>query len=278
MILNTLDGPPSNESDSPGLGTSEQSYSPRVCRICLETVWPTVQPSEFLQRPRLVYESSDPESGRLLRPCKCKGSSRYVHEGCLQSWRHANPGYGTRNYWECPTCGFQYRLERLTWARWISSTATQMTLTLAILLLTIFLLGFVADPVIELYVGPLDDEYLELDEDASWLEHFVKGFAALGLTSFLRALFTLSPPFWIRGSGVVSNGRSTGRNRAANLNWLVIVAGVATFLWTVYKGVRSWSKRTLQWAGEKVMDVPLPEDEDEDELVPNEPSTHPKTE
>lgn len=106
-----------------------------------------------------------------------------------------------------------------------------MTLTLAILLLTIFLLGFVADPVIELYVGPLDNEYLELDEDASWLEHFVKGFAALGLTSFLRALFTLSPPFWIRGSGVVSNGRSTGRNRAANLNWLVIVAGVATFLW-----------------------------------------------
>ncbi|KAJ5642985.1 uncharacterized protein N7484_005492 [Penicillium longicatenatum] len=269
---------PSNEPDSSGLGTSEQNYPPRVCRICLETVWPTVQPSEFLQKPRLVYESSDPESGRLLRPCKCKGSSRYVHEGCLQSWRHANPGYATRNYWECPTCGFQYRLERLTWARWISSTGTQLALTMAILLLTIFLLGFVADPVIDLYVGPLDDKYLELDEEASWLEHFVKGFAALGLTSFLRALFTLSPPFWIRGSGVVSNGRSTGRNRAANLNWLVILAGVATFLWTVYKGVRSWSKRTLQWAGEKVMDVPLPEDEEEDEVLPDDPSAHPKTE
>lgn len=50
------------------------------------------------------------------------------------------------------------------------------------------------------------------------------------------------------------------------------------FLQTVYKGVRSWSKRALQWAGEKVMDVPLPEDEDEDELVPDEPSTHPKAE
>lgn len=51
-----------------------------------------------------------------------------------------------------------------------------------------------------------------------------------------------------------------------------------TFLQAVYKGVRSWSKRTLQWAGEKVMDVPLPEDEDEDEMVPDESSTHPKTE
>lgn len=52
---------------------------------------------------------------------------------------------------------------------------------------------------------------------------------------------------------------------------------LTTFLQAVYKGVRSWSKRTLQWAGEKVMDVPLPEDEDEDELVPDEPSAHPKT-
>jgi hypothetical protein len=50
------------------------------------------------------------------------------------------------------------------------------------------------------------------------------------------------------------------------------------FLQTVYKGVRSWSKRTLQWAGEKVMDVPLPEDEKEDEVLPDDPSAHLKTE
>lgn len=223
---------PSNEPDSQESGSSQRSYPPRVCRICLETVFPTFQPSEFLQRPRVVYESEDPDAGRLLRPCKCKGSSRYVHEGCLQAWRHSDPGYATRNFWECPTCGFQYRLRRLTWARWISSTATQIALTLSILILAIFLLGFVADPIIDLYLGPIDDIYDELDEDASWVEHFVKGFAALGLTSFLRALFTLSPLHWnLRGSSVVGSGRSTGRNRAANLNWLVIVAGVVTFLW-----------------------------------------------
>lgn len=120
----------------------------------------------------------------------------------------------------------------MTWARWISSTATQIALTLSILILAIFLLGFVADPIIDLYLGPIDDIYDELDEDASWVEHFVKGFAALGLTSFLRALFTFSPLHWnLRGSSVVGSGRSTGRNRAANLNWLVIVAGVVTFLW-----------------------------------------------
>ena len=44
---------------------------------------------------------------------------------------------------------------------------------------------------------------------------------------------------------------------------------------SVYKTVRSWSQRVLERVGAKVMDVPLPDDnEDETE----EPSTHPKDE
>jgi hypothetical protein len=99
-------------------------YSPRQCRICLETVLPTTHaPSEslpgFLQSaPNVTYED---ESGRLIRPCNCKGSSKYVHEACLQAWRHADPSYGRRNYWQCPTCGFKYRLARLGAGRWIGS-------------------------------------------------------------------------------------------------------------------------------------------------------------
>ena len=37
----------------------------------------------------------------------------------------------------------------------------------------------------------------------------------------------------------------------------------------VYKGVRSWSRRALEKAGERVMDVPLPDDEEEDENNPS---------
>ncbi|KAJ5910906.1 uncharacterized protein N7473_000209 [Penicillium subrubescens] len=277
---------PSNEPDSPGSTAQpppppepEQSYyPPRVCRICLDTVLPTVQPSEFLQRPRVVYESTDPELGRLLRPCKCKGSSRYVHEGCLQTWRHADPRYGRRNYWQCPTCGFQYRLERLTWARWISSSGTQILLTIGILLLTMFLLGFVADPIIKFFLVELDDLPLEVEDldtaQASWVAHFIKGLASLGLLSFFRVMFMMSPWNLRVATG---GGRSSSRDR---MRWLMIVIGVGTFLWAVYKGVRSWSKRTLERAGERVMDVPLPDDEDDDAAMPQ-PQTsdpdHPKT-
>ncbi|KAJ5095038.1 hypothetical protein N7532_007329 [Penicillium argentinense] len=272
----------SNESDGPETGSPPPppqptaSYPPRVCRICLETVLPTLQPSEFLQKPRVVYSSEDPELGRLLRPCQCKGSSRYVHEGCLQTWRHADPRYGRRNYWQCPTCGFQYRLQRLTWARWISSSATQIFITLAILFFTIFILGFVADPIIDFYLGPIDEIPIDIDIDiddakASWLEHIFKGMASLGLLSFFRVIFTMSP-WW--GARSLAGGRTgtNGRDRVRSLNWIVIIAGILTFLWTVYGTVRSWTKRSLERAGEHVMDVPLPDDDNDDPGPVPEPS------
>ena len=229
-------------------------WPPRTCRICLETVHPTFHtPSENLPEmlqhaPNVTYESTDPEAGRLLRPCKCKGSSKYVHEGCLQSWRHADPGYGKRNYWQCPTCGFKYRLERMTWGRWISSASTQIILTVAIFVFALFVMGFVADPIINFYAEPYSVftspstlnskiEPIFTDDDApGWTEHFVKGLASLGLLGFVKVLVTLSPWNWlnVRGSGIMGGtGRSgnTGRDRMANISWLVVLIGICTFLW-----------------------------------------------
>lgn len=117
--------PPSSSAGSTGRQPRERHYRPRTCRICLETVLPTYHPPSdslpaFLRSaPNVTYESED--GGRLLRPCLCKGSQKYVHEQCLQAWRLQNPA-AIRNYWQCPTCRYKYRLERMNWAHWISST------------------------------------------------------------------------------------------------------------------------------------------------------------
>ncbi|KAI9675096.1 MAG: hypothetical protein M1817_001504 [Caeruleum heppii] len=282
---------PQPQSQSPPPPSADpkptRHHPPRTCRICLETVLPThIDPSLHIPgildpSPSVEYISSDPASGRLLRPCRCRGSSRYVHEGCLQSWRHADPSYGRRNYWECPTCGFRYRLERLTWSNWITSTTTQIVLTVSILLLAMFVLGFVADPIINLYLDPYTtlqsvpmsaadvSAALSDDEPAGWTEHFVKGLASLGLLSFVKVLFAMSPwQAWnLRGSGLIGSGRAaggTGRDRLNSLSWIVVMIGVGTFLYGVWKGVRSWSRKTLERAGERVMDV-QGDDDDEDE-------------
>lgn len=120
---------PSSTADSDQTAGQQERrrthWPPRTCRICLETVQPTFHPpsegvpSMFQGPADVTYDSED---GRLIRPCKCKGSQRYVHEKCLEAWRHADPGYGRRNYWQCPTCKFKYRLARMSWSRVISST------------------------------------------------------------------------------------------------------------------------------------------------------------
>ncbi|KAI9665834.1 MAG: hypothetical protein M1821_003768 [Bathelium mastoideum] len=264
----------------------QRHYRSRTCRICLEVVPPTYHPPSenlpgfFQGKPTVTYESED--GGRLLRPCKCKGSSKYVHEDCLQAWRLQDP-LQKRNYWQCPTCGFRYRLERMNWAKWIGSTAAQVSLTVFIFVAAMFLLGFIADPIINLYLDPYstifygafssssDTGFIQpqyQDEPSTWGEHFLKGLASLGLLSFLK-MFITSPWRWFnfRASSFGGGGRAgtTGRDRLQNISWFVVVIGVATFMWGVWKGVRSWSRRTLQKAGERVMDVGTDDADDDEE-------------
>lgn len=276
--------PESNQPKSNPPNRPRRKYwPPRQCRICLETVLPTYHtPSENLPgifqstTPSVTYES---EEGRLLRPCKCKGSAQYVHEGCLQAWRHHDPSYGKRNYWQCPTCGFRYRLSRLGWGRFVASAATQVALTIAILLVAVFLLGFVADPIINMYLDPWSyllpfssrPRYYDLVEPApSWTEHFLKGFTSIGVLGFLK-VFLSSPFSWFRIGGGTRSAR-TGRERYEQISWIIILVGVFTFLAAVYQGVRAWSRRTLQRAGERVMDV-QGDDDDEDKEADHSPNT-----
>ncbi|PNS15662.1 hypothetical protein CAC42_4114 [Sphaceloma murrayae] len=283
--------PPRPTATSPGSnddGTQQSHqrrrthYGPRTCRICLEVVQPTYDmPSEnlpnFLQgQPNVEYVSD--EGGRLIRPCLCKGSQKYVHEGCLSLWRLQDPN-NKRNYWQCPTCKYSYRLERMNWAHWIGSTAAQVVLTITIFVLATFLLGYVADPIINAYLDPISvvsypfedqDQYHYYEEESgTWLEHFVKGFASLGLLGFIKFFFTLSPWQWfnIRGNAMMGGGRAgaTGRDRMQQISWFAVIVGIVTVLFAVWKGVRAWSRKTLTKASERVMDVPIAGDDDDDD-------------
>ena len=241
-------------------GSTPRTWPSRTCRICLEVVPPTVHdfdalPDFMRRKPRVTYVSEDPELGRLIRPCKCKGTARYVHEGCLQQWRQSDTTLRAKNYWSCPTCGFNYRLSRMTWGRLIRSTATQVALTVLVFLVTIFLLGFVADPIINFYLDPIDtltgtvfdrsdDQLLSDDKDAGWFEHFFKGIAGLGLLGAIKMFFSFNP--WTQLTLRTSTGNTigrAGRDRFSSLTWMLIVTGVITFTWVSKSFIH---KRELQ--------------------------------
>jgi hypothetical protein len=120
----TTPADPAGSSSNDGTPKKPRTWKPRTCRICLETINPTFHPPSsselggiFGSGPRVSYDS---DGGRLISPCRCKGSSKYVHEKCLQMWRHADSS-GMRNFYKCPTCLFSYRLARLEWGQVISS-------------------------------------------------------------------------------------------------------------------------------------------------------------
>ncbi|KAG9013064.1 hypothetical protein FRB94_003896 [Tulasnella sp. JGI-2019a] len=64
----------------------------RQCRICLGG------------------DEEQAELGRLFRPCKCRGSMKYVHVSCLNEWRKASQS--SRSYWACDQCKYKYSLAR----------------------------------------------------------------------------------------------------------------------------------------------------------------------
>ncbi|KAK3315322.1 hypothetical protein B0H66DRAFT_341457 [Apodospora peruviana] len=284
---------PQQDPDSTGAapGPSAQSrpqrrryYRPRTCRICLEEVFPKTDIDESLggalfgSRARVRYVSDDPELGRLISPCKCKGSQKYVHEGCLQAWRLSQP-LADRNFWQCPTCQFQYRMQRLRYGRWLSSKVLRAAITMSILLFTVFLLGFVADPIINLWVDPLgsvvevlsdaDGSYypiLDDDQPGGWWYHFAKGFMSLGLLGFLKTFFAMSPWHWFNvRAGVGGRRRGTGRDRMESINYVVVIVGVFTFLGATWKLVSHLTERALEKATEQVVDIQEDDDEDEDD-------------
>jgi hypothetical protein len=57
----------------------------KVCRICLE---------------------DDPKQG-LIAPCKCKGTSKWVHRECLETWRQERLLASI----QCSVCKFEYELD-----------------------------------------------------------------------------------------------------------------------------------------------------------------------
>ncbi|KAF8326077.1 uncharacterized protein EI90DRAFT_3071414 [Cantharellus anzutake] len=94
----------SHDSDASGLGmlrhrpVSTSIVNPlelsddRQCRICL------AGPEEEL------------ELGRLIRPCKCKGSISFVHVECLNKWRTTSESKSA--FWQCPQCHYKYAFAR----------------------------------------------------------------------------------------------------------------------------------------------------------------------
>ena len=275
--------PATTEPDLPPDPYPGWTYPTRMCRICREDVVPTVTmyppglPMKY-QRPVVEYRNED-EYGRLIRPCKCRGGMRYIHELCLL--RSRTEGVRAGSLWKCHECGHQFNFQRMTIQRWLGSKIASGFLTIVVMFMFMFLLGFIADPIINLYVDPYDTivgnepAWSEVDVATSngsisgWGLHFMKGLISMGLVGFLKtALLNPFNFFNLRSSGFVSYRRAsstttTGRDRAVNVSWIAVAIGIMSAFYFFYKWVQKIIGHTLTRIGNNIVDTSFPGDDED---------------
>lgn len=103
----------------------------KICRICME----------------------DENEDKMITPCLCAGTCKWVHRYCLDKWRVSE--YGTNVFNQCPQCKFYYvfRYKSESWVHYIK-----------IIILLLCLLLYVVT-VIGVFVGSLNIMWLVLYTD-----------------------------------------------------------------------------------------------------------------
>lgn len=84
--------------------------------------------------------------GRLISPCVCKGSMKYVHVYCLDKWRHASPH--RKHFFECELCKYNYSFRRTWLIRMLQNRTVIHMLTAFCFLLCSLLSGVVVQCMI----------------------------------------------------------------------------------------------------------------------------------
>ncbi|GAA6006456.1 hypothetical protein JCM10207_004940 [Rhodosporidiobolus poonsookiae] len=98
---------------------------------------------------RICFSGPDEDDlGKLFSPCMCRGTSRFVHQACLEGWRKASQNQ--RSFYACDLCNYKYKFRRTTAARVVTSKITVGLLTSWVFLFLVFVAGFVANSLISI--------------------------------------------------------------------------------------------------------------------------------
>ncbi|OUM68137.1 hypothetical protein PIROE2DRAFT_19919 [Piromyces sp. E2] len=186
----------------------------RVCRICFGGV------NDVL------------ESGKLISPCKCKGSMKYVHVNCLNEWRLTSANKSS--YYQCDQCKYKYHFQRTKFASFISNRRNL--------------------------------EFPEIGFFNIGLEHHFYGFCAVGIYGVLKMSFSYLFDVTAVTNDLFRFTRRRRNNRDDDqLTFIIIlVVGCIKFMYDEYKNVYEKSKKTLTILEERILEVNEDEDEEDD--------------
>eukprot|EP00960_Hanusia_phi_P045117 757032-Hanusia_phi.AAC.7 len=195
----------------------------RICRICQ------------------CSEEEAPEQGKLFSPCHCKGTMRYIHEKCLDTWRRMSSNASSNV--QCDQCFYAYRVERRGLANFVRRRGVVEIASFSLFLLGVFVTGFVVKWGKVAWELPLAagseagkaagvSDLYAIDR-----QHFVLGCTGVGVLGF-STLVILLP---MRGFGFIGyhpnlfRGHPRGDSSASVVLGIVVVAGMMRALFLAYR-------------------------------------------
>ncbi|RIA90890.1 hypothetical protein C1645_138856 [Glomus cerebriforme] len=243
----------------PNYESNDNVSEDKMCRICFSGV------------------EDEGNLGRLISPCQCKGTMRYVHVECLNQWRLTSQKKSS--FFQCDECKYKYAFRRTTIAKFATNEFILTLVTLSFFAFCVFMGGFFAK--FFLYLYPLSGDFVDDDEDnednieplfkepitlatiftIDYL-HITLGFMLVGLIGFLQLLFSLmwfGPiPSWNTfrfGSTGGSGGRGRNDGLTAIFLSVIVIVGVLKATWGMYKLVRGASRKLLERVELTILEV-----------------------
>lgn len=239
---------------------------------------------------RICFSPSTLED-RLISPCKCRGTSKWIHLSCLTQWRLRSRN--NKSFYQCDQCHYRYSFRRTQFAEVLLSRYTLLFLTALSFGFSSFIGGFLVKlllffiPSEYLFSSPWSSSsffffYTPLDAGTdilsaasklvpdvptTWRDifvidawHFIQGVISLGVIGVVGVLGT-GGIFSLRTFGGTTRRAANGRRRGDGLGFgdfvfiAVILLGCGRVAVTMWKKVKGAVKRRLASLGERILEV-----------------------
>lgn len=187
-----------------------------------------------MKQCRICYGEDDPDD--LICPCLCKGSQKYVHTECLNSWRQQSE----LSYYQCPTCQYKYRIQRVQWAKWIMNKYTLIACTVLTIALVVLIVTLFFQWLLYLLGSSLVTNAWQISRQITTYAFLAVGFAALLFLEVDRNQFRFNIFDLVYYQ---------------NTMYMMSIAGMVSLFTFTYRYVQSYAMLLLNQLGERILSV-----------------------
>jgi len=219
---------------------------------------------DFSGEPTCRICLGDEFDGRMISPCLCKGSMRFVHIECLTQWRTTSRN--KESFFACDSCQYRYSFRRPGWASMLRSALVVHFVTLVLFVILIAICGHTANLADYLFFDGGLGKTLGLNFDDDQMAELMElyGEAGGGLINGDYSLLGLSMVQLTTGAMVVGIGGFISSGFVTALLWgrrdngiflFAIIYGLGISFMKVYGMVKASSSGWLKLAESSVVDV-----------------------